>query len=572
MDGMHDIMMQDLTPEEMEQGMDRATRYVAKTFLDKEHYRSIHSSLSRSWDRLHSLSAAIKLMESYGASLEPEEEEGMASMSEAEQINFLVSKLPQHQGADSFHEFFLKLQLLVSTAMRVRRNLEEGKPDEVAAALDDADTTGIAPYILKVAIVQAGGEVAQLKLQFEAWMAEADNKMARLLRGQQDNMTAQTKLAEAKAELARQNGEQNAKTAKAVLSFASGNDKVLLKAIFGGWAQVTKQERMEAQLRLEYGDRLTELENKLTRWKAGQLERTSNVILRKIKEDQLALFGRIFDIWVKEVEEGKFMRENGDKVRALEARLQQSQDSQKQNATKVLGGLAASSERGLLDISFKAFVSCWEEAVKAKERQQARMHAESKLDQFTSGKSEEAKFLVQSFANVSDSGLSQACFAAWVQLHDEAKKEAELCEVLNKSTQKLDGLKGRSKASSGSVMNRASHHISQLILIRTMTAWRLDAKVSRITKVHSAKIEAKRQQLIGVQHMFRNFAEKLEKGIGNKEGKDSSRLFERAVEGGRRMSKTNPGSVSLPTISGKSGSGRSSHKTPPSQQPGKVVA
>jgi len=46
---------------------------------------------------------------------------------------------------------------------------------------------------LRVAIVQAGTEVQTLKSQFEAWTTEADNKMGRLIRGQQDNLTAQKK-------------------------------------------------------------------------------------------------------------------------------------------------------------------------------------------------------------------------------------------------------------------------------------------------------------------------------------------------------------------------------------------
>merc|ERR1719343_1426736 len=95
--------------------------------------------------------------------------------------------------------------------------------------------SGIGPYILDVAIVQAGSEVRNLKDQFTTWCNEADNKMARLLRGQQDNLTAQKQLAIAEADLARQNCEQSQKSAKVVLSFASDNEKAIKLLTFQGW-------------------------------------------------------------------------------------------------------------------------------------------------------------------------------------------------------------------------------------------------------------------------------------------------------------------------------------------------
>merc|ERR1740121_745784 len=131
--------------------MNESTRFVAKTLLDKSHYQTIHETLSSRWDRHHSLSAAVKLMETYGVTLSKDEVRKLAEMDEAKQINKLVSKMPQ-QNNDEFQQFFMQLQLLVSTAMRVRRSLEHGKPAEVAAALEEADTTGIISYILNVAI------------------------------------------------------------------------------------------------------------------------------------------------------------------------------------------------------------------------------------------------------------------------------------------------------------------------------------------------------------------------------------------------------------------------------------
>lgn len=555
-----DEIMRDLSPEEMAEGMRNTTKYVSRVFLEKQHYQTIHKTLSSKWDRLHTLSAAVKLMENYGVVLTPAEEKRLSSMDEGQQINALVSKMPQ-QSNDQFQQFFLQLQLLVSTAMRVRQSLEEGRPDEVESALNDADTTGIATYILRVAIVQAGSEVETLRNQFETWTKEADNKMGRLIRGQQDNLTAQKKLALAEAELARQNGEQNAKTAKAVISFANGNDKAFLLMLYQAWQSTTKQLRLEATLKLEYADRLKDLEDNLAKWKGDQCTRTQNVMLKQIQQEQWALLGRVFDIWKKDVEDDKFMKENGDKVKALDEKLAQVKLVQRENAVKVLSGMASASERGLTDICLKGWIQIRKDTIRQKEMQNARLAADSKLEMFTQGKSEEAKFLVSKFAGTSTTGLAHTCLTAWIQLCDEKKKENEVAEMMHKSKRNFDSFNQRSKQSTGSVMNRAGNHITQMLLLRCFNSWRLDCTMERTMKMYHLKIDAKRQQLVGVQHMFRKFAEQLEGGMNKDSGKDTSRLFDghNSHRKHRNMSK-NQNSLSLPEIKNKPSSGRTSSR------------
>merc|ERR1719392_344840 len=132
----------------------------------------------------------MKLMEQHGVHIGPEEERRLAGLTEAQMIESLVSKMPQ-QTKEQFEHFFLQLQLIVSTATRIRTALEEGTPEVIQEALNDADQTGIMPYILKMSVVQAGTEVIALKAQHETWTAETESRMSKLLRGQDDAMQAQ---------------------------------------------------------------------------------------------------------------------------------------------------------------------------------------------------------------------------------------------------------------------------------------------------------------------------------------------------------------------------------------------
>merc|ERR1719210_693661 len=197
----------------------------------------------------------------------------------------------------------------------------------------------------------------------------------------------------------------------------------MIQMIIQQWLSTTKNLRLEAQLRVEYADRLKDLEDNLAKWKTGQATATQNVVIRQIQQEQQALMGRTFDCWRKDVEDAAFMKENGDRVQALEAKLANVKQAQKENATKVLSGMASASEKGFCAQVFKSWVQVRMDSIKTKQHQEARLADESKLEQFTKGKSDEAKYLVQSFAGANNTGLMHSVVTAWIKLYDENKQE-----------------------------------------------------------------------------------------------------------------------------------------------------
>merc|ERR1719265_2468606 len=126
-------------------------------------------------------------MEQYGVMLSPPEQKELLQMDEGSMIDRLVSRMPQ-QTKEQFEHFFLQLQLIVSTATRIRTGLEEGQPKVIEEALNDAEQTGIMAYILKMTLVQAGTEVSALKAQHETWTSDTTGRMQMLISGQADAM------------------------------------------------------------------------------------------------------------------------------------------------------------------------------------------------------------------------------------------------------------------------------------------------------------------------------------------------------------------------------------------------
>jgi len=78
------------------QGLAGSVKYLCQQYLDSSHYDHLHSTVSGRWDALHSLSAAMKLIEQYGVQISPEESQRLSTMDEMQQINQLVMMMKPH--------------------------------------------------------------------------------------------------------------------------------------------------------------------------------------------------------------------------------------------------------------------------------------------------------------------------------------------------------------------------------------------------------------------------------------------------------------------------------------------
>jgi len=531
-------------------------KYLARTFLNDQHYKKIHKSLSSRWDRMHSLSAAMKLMEKYGVEVSPEEEERLSGMEEAQQISALVTKMPQ-QSNEQFQQFFLQLQLLVSTASRVRQALEEGRSDHVEQALTDAENTGISPYILRMAVVQAGSEVSTLRESHTGWMKESNSKCSKLIRGQEDAMAAQKRLAAAQAQLGVFTQHHSEKAKKVVMNFASKSAAGTISTCFGSWKTITKQEKLEALIRKDYADRLDEAEARLGDYKQKQLEKARGLCAKKTMACDLEIKEELLKIWKDSTVESKWVRDNKDKLEEMEARLSNLQGSQAEKTRKVMMKMSQDSDQAILIAAWQAFVAFHKEYAKDREYEDHVEEIEKKVKSFVANKADGAKKMLNKMSAGSDNGLITMTFTGWKEVYEERKRENELENMVANSKLKVQTFQDRTKGAGMNAMERASYHVELGLLLKVWGAWLVDSKATTTLNNHLARIEGKRAQLVGVQQMFRKFATELETNL--KASQDSSRdLREGPPPGARRMQRTE-NTVSLPDINQRSASGRHHH-------------
>eukprot|EP00927_Polykrikos_kofoidii_P045804 TRINITY_DN3992_c0_g1_i1.p1 TRINITY_DN3992_c0_g1~~TRINITY_DN3992_c0_g1_i1.p1 ORF type:complete len:604 (-),score=123.33 TRINITY_DN3992_c0_g1_i1:499-2310(-) len=537
-------------PQELEEtehpGVAKSVKYVVCQFLEETHYRMLHQALSSTWNRSHSLSAAIKLLEQYGVKLSPEQAAMLDGMNEAQQIERLVGMMPQTNN-EQFQHFFLQLQLLVSTATRVRQALENGQADQVEEAMDDAERTGIAPYILRMAVVQAGTEVSVLRRQYEEWVRDADAKMAKLIRGQEDALTAQKKLAHAQAQLTMQANTQKDKMKKVLSSMSTANASTQRSSFFFAWQGYTRAVLIENAIRKEYEERIEISQHRLMEFRGTQLKDVRAMMERKAKHYITDLKTEVFCLWRDTAEYDRDMRENQAEVAELEEKLRSMQENQSEKSRKVLSKLNCDNDTTLATLAFQAWVKFRQDYLKDKQMNDAVKGQEQLLNKFMEGKSAETKKLMKSLGAASAAGSTKLAFDGWKELYEAARQEAEMAEILAHQANKMSAFGDRNSKSAMSVMERARQHVDNMLLLKCWNAWRLETKMERTLRLYHGKIDAKRQQLIGVQQMFRNFANQLESGL--KEGADTARELKDGPPPGRpkRMQKSD-GTISLPDI------------------------
>jgi hypothetical protein len=495
---------------------------LVANFLNDKHYGAIGSSLATTGSKFQSLTAAMKLMEQHGVFIDEKESERLSSMnSEAEMIEALVTKMPQ-QSAEKFQHFFLQLQLIVSTATRVRQALEAGQAELVEQAMEDAESTGIMTYILKMVIVQAGAEVTNLRRMHKHFCADAESKLSRLVRGQEDAMHAKGRLAKAQGELACFQASQNEQIKKVLMAFAGGSTTALLHGVLNSWHAYVKRMRVESAIFEEYREDIEKAEQRLIDAKSEQLKTVKGMIEKKNKMGTEQLIQEVFNLWREDVEEAKNFLSSKAQVEAMEARLKACQDHQSASAKKVLARCGAASDQGLRDMCFHEWVNFHKEYLKNKEFEDKVKESEKRVADFMKSKSQGAQSVLNKMGSANDSGLLQTVIKAWYEFYRDEKNAAEFAEKMNGANGRFGAFGDRNKKNAKNAMERSHEHQLTMLYLKVWGAWRLDTQLEKLLRVNQGRIEGKKKQLLGVQQMFRNFAVQLEKNI-NSAGEDSNR-------------------------------------------------
>merc|ERR1712078_697094 len=349
-------------------------------------------------------------------------------------------------------------------------------------------------------------------------------------------------------------GSHKDKAYKAMMGVAGKNDRAMMDSFITNWKSVVDRTKKEAEIRIEYEERIEAAQKRLFDYKQSQKGNAKGVLMRQAASGDSALIGEVFAYLCKEPQQRKADEEAEKKLKEIEAKLAAQAGKNKDNAKVVLMRNLAQGDNMLMDVCLEAWKSWLAEYKLNKDQEDAVKAAEQKVAEFMKSKSEGAKGVIDRMNAATDSGLVEHVISTWVQYWNDKKKAEEMEAILNGANAKFSAFGERNKAGAMSAGQKATAVKEYGLLNHSLCLWSEFCKVERLLRYYSNRIDGKKHQLQGLQTMFRNFATQLETGLKEGTPRDAASI----KNGSKKMSKSD-GSVSLPNIH-KPSSGKTSNR------------
>merc|ERR1712060_688113 len=112
-----------------------------------------------------------------------------------------------------------------------------------------------------------------------------------------------------------------------------------------------------------------------------------------------------------------------------------------------------------------------------------------------------------------DNALKTSVFQEWYAVVVETSKKSEMQEQLNQKSMQLDGFKNRNKKSATSVNQRASQLLDLSNAVFFFSFWKREVKVEIMRRFGKEKNMKRKQELMGVKGLFKEFATSLDASL-----------------------------------------------------------
>jgi len=515
------------------EGRELAVDFMAKTFFNPQHFllvADIYSShtATESTSR-HIIAAAARLLDEYGLPVSRDEQELLSRMSQEEQVETLMSKIPQ--GDSQFQEFFVKLQHLVLSSDRVRSSLEQADMTLLEDALTDADNAGIGKAVFRMSTVQAGSELRQLAESFRDWGKDNAAKTGKLTRCQEEAMAARKKLAAAQAKLQNGRNKNLEKSHKFVFRFAESSSRGSVRCLFRAWHVAARFECAERRVREDYHDRLVLADGSLQSFRSQSKRALRRLLDRQVLQRSRQLALECFWLWQEILVQRKLDEECERKLLVFQSKMKEMKETQIENAKHILLRASVENDLAMLRCCFQAFLETWQEAVQEQQIAQQVDRTQEKMKEFMKRKSTIALHLMKEMCYATAAGFQLEVFTSWATLVQQSSVERELQSMVHQQRQRIAWVQDRCKSNNHLLVEGLEKQRQSDVQLEVFSLWRTFAGIESKVLGHKVKVDAKRQQLQGVQTLFRSFASQLEKQLRESQSQKESRLYKsRSVE------------------------------------------
>eukprot|EP00931_Biecheleriopsis_adriatica_P103474 TRINITY_DN782_c0_g1_i1.p1 TRINITY_DN782_c0_g1~~TRINITY_DN782_c0_g1_i1.p1 ORF type:complete len:552 (+),score=152.86 TRINITY_DN782_c0_g1_i1:228-1658(+) len=454
----------------------------------------------------------MDIFEASGAVISAEEKKALAELDEDTMIQGLVARMPDAMKKTIEH-FLLQLQLVLSTATRVRNALEEGSADEVAKIMEDGDT-GITQQVLKEVVTEAGREVGEVQDVHHSWDASMLVRVARLRRCAEEAEQSAIELEKTNQNIEVFGGGQNDKTVKVLEKMFAKQEKTWFAMMWGAWAAYVAKMRSERVLQEKLQAEVDGVESKLLECKTAQLSNLRSVLNRQYEETQESTVFEVLQAWRHYVQHEKEEREVSEQLNAAQGKLSAVKASQKENARQAMLRMSDGVDEAAVAMCFGEWVNCVAEQKQEKQLTMTLKAADEQIKKCMEQKASDARAVLERMTGATDSGLLHMTFSAWVDEWKTEKRGREMEEMVASQEEKFKTLNARQKGAAGGTAKRATQMQDHMVMMQVFMNWHTEVKAAHVHRHYMGKMDHKEQKFEAVQSMIKSFASQLEQGIG----------------------------------------------------------
>jgi len=384
----------------------------------------------------------------------------------------------------------------------------------VARVNADADA-GISQQILVQTVLEAGKDVGDLVRVGTTWKDVIATQVKRLVRCAEQAEQCRREYMSLSAQIDAFGGDQKSKAKGVLASMVAGNESALKQSCFAAWMGMFLQYKSEKHIHDMFRAHIEDAQNKLMEFKMGNKKNAKGVLDKRNLRNNEALKADSFIIWHQRIYKDKEDRELAGKMAEAQAKLGNFKQSQQENTKKVMTRMTAGNDKALLSLCLQALVKYVQDYKKNKDFEDAVKASEQMLQAHMAKKSGEAKKMLGNVMGSTDTGLMNLTFDAWMKDYLEEKAMREHLESLSAANCKFSDLSQRQKKAAKNIAGRTNDFDAENLTAQIFIGWSTNTRINRVMHHYHSKLNSKKHTLDSVQTMFKSFATQLDQGLSS---------------------------------------------------------
>lgn len=543
-------------------------------FLDEWYFNILSSSLAKDVNRWEALRILLDVLEMVGVRFKGGEKENIIAQNQEEgMVSRIVDSMPVALRA-KWEQVMSQLQTVADATTRIRKAIEvkgEQADATVVGIFEESIEDDVVQQILKSSVLFSAEKVNRLRKIHSTWRANTDARIDRMASLHEEAEVAAQQVLKLEAQLRDIGASQKSSGKSMLLKLANGQATALKTSVIAAWRAVISKLHAEDEIRQKFEDRIVEAESKFFKTREKQVASVRSAMARLYYKENDAALRDTWMVWTTEVWNRKNVGEAAARLKKAEARMEKFSSAAHMNARKAMARIAGNNEVFLKTISFQAWIEAGKMHRQEKELEEAAKRTEQKLKKYLDSQKNERRQVMERLTGATDTGLKSTYLKTWYEHVKEEKKAKEMEEALIGQDYKFNNLNVRQKSGALKVQARINEQMNFNVVHQIFSTWVLETKVHKLNHIFNQKYRTKKNQLTGVQNLFKSFAIQLEQNLGgddeeysayiaadsfNPSGRSGSNVghSKRSMERihnkqqHRGMARDNAGGVSLPDI------------------------